>query len=234
MADGTAGLTSLDKDGNAVTSGSVDANFTVMDKLTNQIFVYFYGDVDGNGAGLITEQDPNGIGNQNRDTGGYHSGLDWDLYIQPLTPSAGQDDKWNTTDDVNTPTALNTALGVVINSSAKTHEFSASFAGYGNWNEANINASSHALMNSNTSRLASLEELLSVYAANFSNTIVGSVEPITPESATSTPQQNKPGPWPFYSWSADPTPSGHAATINDFGFGLDSQNSAIFSAVVVL
>ena len=83
-------------------------------------------------------------------------------------------------------------------------------------------AGNHAQWNSNTSRLASLDELMALYAANFgadtggggaaANT-VGAIQAITDTSSFNgyvAKEDNRPGGWANHLWSSAPTPSGHA------------------------
>lgn len=231
VADGTAGATSYDKAGNAVAAGSVAANFSVQDKVTGDVFVYYYGDLDANGIGLWTQLDSGDSASNvdvvttDRDADDNGFG-DWDYY--------------NTTGvALGTPsTTGNTALGFVTNIQAQVWEFhmgKASASSF-SYDTAISNAGDHTLWNSNTSRLGSLEEMLALYAANFgadtggggaAANIVGAVQPITDTSSFNdyvATEDNRPGGWTHVTWSSAPTPSGHANLYLYNGYATDTPD----------
>ena len=206
--------------------GTVAHNYSVQDAVTGDVFVYYYGDPDGNGVGLWTQLDSGDTASNvsavttDRDSDGDGRG-DWDYY--------------NTTGVVTgtETTVANTALGVVSNIAAQTWEFhmgkpyDVAGNGYGAGDymvqsAATANSGDHALWNSNASRLPSLDELFALYAANFradaggggaaANT-VGAIQALTDTSSFNgymAAEDNRPGGWATHIWSSAPTPSGHA------------------------
>jgi len=212
VADGTAQST----DG-----GSVAKNYSVQDAITNDVFVYYYGDPDGVGVGLWTALDN---GDTNLDAtkvttdkdglGGAQPYGDYDYYASALSNATAV-------------TASNTALHLTTNISAKTWEFH--MANQENvqktWDEANTAATDHASIGSNTSRLASLQEMIALYAANFGGSnggdntegskTVGAIQPMdnTTSSFERTPtaaEDNRPRGWDHDGWTTAPVPGGHA------------------------
>jgi hypothetical protein len=193
----------------------VSQNFSVQDKLTNDVFVYYFGDPDGAGVGVWTEMD-NGDSasntgiittNKDNDTPGFG---DFDYYNNP-TANANA---------ASTPaTASNTALHLVTNISAQIWEF---HMGANNnlvsWSTANAQATDHGLWGSNTSRLASLAEMVALYAVNFGGNNAGgnTVHALQPMSnvggtnAYADDEVNSPVGWGPGLWTAASTPSGHA------------------------
>ena len=205
----------------------------MQDKVTGDVFVYYNGDPDGNGIGLWTLLDSGDTASNvsavttNRDVDGNGWG-DWDYY-NTIGVTTGTE-----------TTVANTALGVVSNIAAQTWEFhmgksyDATGDGYGAGDymvqsAATANAGNHSLWNSNTSRLASEDELLALYAANFgadtgggaaAGNTVGAIQAITDTSSFNgytAGEDNRPGGWAYGLWSSAPTPSGHARIYLDTG-----------------
>jgi hypothetical protein len=203
-------------------TGLVSQNFSVQDKLTNEVFVYYFGDPDGAGVGLWTQMDNGdsasntGINATNRDNDTPGFG-DFDYYNNP-TANANA---------ASTPaTASNTALHLVTNIGAQTWEFHmGTSSNPATWSTANAQATDHGLWGSNSSRLASLAEGIALYAANFGGNTVGEVQAITNVGSTNVynaSEDNRPGGWDDLMWTAAPTPSGHAplalgvGNVNDY------------------
>ena len=199
-------------------SGLVTQNYSVQDKVTGDVFVYYHADPDGNGVGLWTQQDAGGdtatntgAVTTNRDADGNGWG-DWDYYNTTGVATGTE------------TTAQNTALGYVTNLAAQTWEFhmGKNSASTATWSAANASATDHTAWNSNTSRLASEDELMALYAANFgadtgggagSANTVGAIQAITDTSSFNgytTTEDNRPGGWAIGLWSSAPAPSGHA------------------------
>jgi hypothetical protein len=220
-------------------TGLVSQNFSVQDKLTNDVFVYYFGDPDGAGVGVWTQMD-NGDSasntgiittNKDNDTPGFG---DWDYYNNP-TANANA---------ASTPvTASNTALHLVTNIGAQTWEFHMGTNGSNiAWSTANAQATDHGLWGSNTSRQASLAEMIALYSANFGDNnatgnTVGAVQPISNVGSTNVyvnAEDNRPGGWIGNMWTAAPTPSGHARLILSVGYVDDNPdaNASIVSAVL--
>jgi len=199
-------------------SGTVAQNYSVQDAVTKNVFVYYYGDPDGNGMGLWTTLDvPEG--NTDRDAGTAIVG-DWD-YFNSTGQAVGTES-----------TVQNTALGYVTNIQAQVWEFQmALFDGLDNTIDstdaisataAKALAGDHTEFNSNTSRSASFEEMIALYAANFGGNsagggvagrTVGNVQQMTDTTAFNgyvASEDNRPGGWAYDMWSGSPTPSGHA------------------------
>jgi hypothetical protein len=232
---------------NSSHTGLVSQNFSVQDRLTRDVFVYYFGDPDGAGVGLWTELDNGdsatngGIVNLNKDNDPHGLG-DVDIHNNP-------------SDHVNaasTPaTVNNTALHLVTNISAQTWEFHAGGSGTdnfgGNWSGANARATDKGLWSSNTSRMLSLAEAVALYAANFGGDIggggapavtVGSLEPMSNLNSNnnyfSAAEDNRLGNFPPIFWTAAPTPSGHAAMGMAFGHIGDNQDVRLLNYIAVL
>ena len=183
-------------------TGTVEQNYSVQDKVTGDVFVYYYGDPDGNGVGLWTRLDSGdsasngGVVTANRDA----DGNGW-----------GDLDYYNTTGIATgtESTTANTALGMTTDMAAQVWEFHMGKSSASAYTQANAAtaAGDHTAQGSNTSRLASQDELLALYAANFgANTggggaaanIVGAVQPITDKSSFNSyvaTEDNRPGGW---------------------------------------
>jgi len=198
-------------------TGLVSQNYSVQDKLTSDVFVYYHGDPDGAGIGLWTALD-NGDSASNQglvttdQDGNTTFSDDFDYYN---TPAAN-------TNAVTTPvTPSNTALHWVTDIAAQTWEFHmGTNNNYETWDVANAQATDHTLWGSNSSRQASLAEAVALYAANFGGdgstrtpNTVGAVQPMSNAGSTNgyaAVEDNRPGEWGNALWSAAPTPSGHA------------------------
>lgn len=206
-----AGRLFLVASGTAV-SGSA-TNFSVQDRLTKDVFVYYFGDPDGNGVGMNTSLD------RRASDGSIDTAVDDRIAIlnRDGSPGGGDVDYYSSSTAFNSlaaVTADNTALRFVTNMASQTWEFhmgrkeeSGTFA------QGDGKAADHSLWGSNTSRLVSLQELVALYAANFqANGTVGPVEPISNRSSTQSPngENNQPSGWSVFYFSAAPTPSGHA------------------------
>jgi hypothetical protein len=204
-------------------TGLVSQNFSVQDKLTNDVFVYYFGDPDGAGVGVLTQMDNGDSGsnpdiiNTNKDNNILFP-ADWDYYNNPAANANA----------ASTPaTASNTALHLVTNISAQTWEFHmANNSNQVIWTTADAQATDHSLWGSNTSRQASLAEAVALYAANFggnnaSGNTVGAVQPMSDVGSTNLyadAEDNRPGGWANSMWTAAPTPSGHARMNHHNGF----------------
>ena len=222
-------------------TGTVAQNYSVQDKITNDVFVYYYGDPDGAGIGLWTElDDGDSASNQstvstNKDGNTVFSS-DWDYYNNTVDNTAA----------VTTPvTASNTALHLVTNMAAQTWEFHmGANSNRATWDVANAQATEHTLWGSNTSRQASLTEAIALYAANFGGdgstrtpTTVGAAQPMSNAGSTNdytAVEDNRPGGWDSYVWSAAPTPLGHAPLRLNHGFVYDSPDAGNFRVSAVL
>ena len=230
-------------------TGLVSQNYSVQDKVTGDVFVYYYGDPDGNGVGLWTYLD---AGDTATNVSAVATNRDADAN------GWGDRDYYDTTGVTlgTETTAANTALGIVTDIAAQTWEFhmgkpyDAAGNGYGAGDymgqaAAATLAGNHAQWNSNTSRLASLDELMALYAANFgadtggggaaANT-VGAIQAITDTSSFNgyvATEDNRPGGWAGNLWSSAPTPSGHAylslvlGGATDFPDAVDTYVSAV-------
>lgn len=240
----------VDTDGNAsqngaeasrlflVASGTAQSgtttNFSVQDRLTKDVFVYYFGDPDDKGVGMNTALDR--AANGSIDT----AENDSVVVLNRDSPTNGRDvdyysniSAFNSLADV---TAGNTALRFVTNMASQTWEFhmgrkeeSGTFA------QGNGKAADHSLWGSNTSRLASLQELVALYAANFqTNGTVGPLESISNRTSTESPdgENNQPSGWSTLYFSAAATPSGHAlielneGVIADFRISLSTVGTA--------
>jgi hypothetical protein len=220
-------------------TGLVSQNFSVQDKLTNDVFVYYFGDPDGAGIGLWTMMD-NGdsasnraINTTDRDNDTAFTG-DWDYYNNPTAHANA----------ATTPaTVSNTALHLVTNIGAQTWEFHIGTNGANvNWSNANAQATDHGMWGSNTSRLASLVEAVALYAANFGDNnatgnTVGAVEPMSNVGSANAyvdAEDNRPGGWAIGMWTAAPTPSGHALLYPFYGavFDIVDGNGSSLTAVL--
>ncbi len=214
-------------------TGLVSQNHSVQDKLTSDVFVYYHGDPDGAGIGLWTALDngdsASNLGLVTTDQDGNNSfSSDRDYYN---TPAAN-------TNAATTPvTPSNTALHWVTDIAAQTWEFHmGSNTDYANWDEANAQATDHTLWDSNSSRQASLAEAVALYAANFGGdgstrtpNTVGAVQPMSNAGSTNgyaDVEDNRPGGWDGYLWSAAPTPSGHALLDLYFGVVYDFRDTS--------
>jgi hypothetical protein len=217
VASGTAMKNSTDALGSPVTG--LAANFSVVDPITGKAFVYYYGDPDGaNGLGSAwTQVDPYDssriVNRSNTGEGVFAS--DWDYWSSSAANTA-------------TPSPSDYALGIErINIAEKVWEFAALKPASGalNWTEANAQALNHTSTGSNTSRLASLEEAVALYAANFGQDngsfsgfqrVVGVVQPLTESvnssSVIANAEWNSPLGWSSVSnhyWTNTASPSGY-------------------------
>ena len=238
VASGTAGTTSYDKNGTIVSNTAVAGNFSVQDKISKNVFVYFNGDVDATGIGMMTQQD---VGDSASNQGSVLTDRDAD-------PSGwGDGDLYNTTGvAVGTQaTVTNTALGFVTNLSAKTYEFAAAQIGNtpSDWSTAQTTAGNHVTTNSNTSRMMSAEELLALYAANFGGdtratpNLPGAVQPNSNKiqyDVYTTSEDNTPSGWNTAFWSSSSSPSGHIYQHLYQGYSVESKDSMTLSVAAVL
>jgi hypothetical protein len=215
-------------------TGLVSQNFSVQDKLTNDVFVYYFGDPDGAGVGLWTQLDNGDNGNNseivitNKDNDSLGSG-DWDYYNNPSAHANA----------ASTPaTASNTALHVVTNISAQTWEFHTGTNGAGqNWSNANAQATDHGLLGSNTSRLPSLAEAVALYAANFGGNnaggnTVGTIQPMSnlgSNNIYSAVEDNRPGVI-HGMWTFAPFPLGKAQMNLSQGLITDNHEATFAAA----
>ena len=224
--------------GTALTTDTGQAlqNYSVQDRPTGNVFVYFYGDPDGNGIGLWTLLDNTdtasnpGVSTADRDGLSLNSNADWDYYNAGTVLAGTQ------------ATTGNTALGFVTSIAAQVWEFqmgqSASTAM--NWSTAKTWAGNHTDRGSNTSRMASLAETLALYAANFAGgNTPGAVEAMTSLTSTTTTtvagENNAPGGWTGTNiWTAAPTPSGNAVVSLSLGHVLDDLGTATYNVAAVL
>jgi hypothetical protein len=220
-------------------TGLVSQNFSVQDKLTNDVFVYYFGDPDGAGVGLWTMMDNGdsasnyGINTIDKDNDTVFTG-DWDYYNNPTAHANA----------ASTPTtSSNTALHLVTNIGAQIWEFHMGTNTIpASWTTANTQATDHGLWGSNTSRLASLAEAIALYAANFggNNAIGNTVGPVQPMSDVGSTnlyvdaEDNRPGAWSYGVWSAAPTPFGHARPYLSYGGVFDDPDAFLFFASAVL
>jgi hypothetical protein len=230
MQAGEASRLFLVASGTAQTSdtGQVGQNYSVQDRPSGNVFVYFYGDPDGNGIGLWTRLDNGdtaanpGTALTDRDGATLNSIVDWDYY-NATGITAGQQ-----------ATTANTALGFVTSIAAQVWEFQMgqSSASDQTWSAARTWAGDHTARGSNTSRMASLAETLALYAANFGGSgsvnTVGAVEAMSNSTSTTTAdgENNAPGGWGNNIWTAAPTPSGNAVVSLISGHVLDELGSA--------
>lgn len=179
VASGTASLSD---------TGTAAQNFSVQDAVTKDVFVYYYGDPDGAGVGLWTQLDKGdsannpGIVTTDKDKNPAFSS-DWDYYNNPAANANA----------ATTPvTPGNTALHLVTDIAAQNWEFHMASRGtWEHWDLANSQAADHSAFDSNTSRLASLQELVALYAANFSDStgggsIAGAIQPMSNLGSTSS------------------------------------------------
>jgi hypothetical protein len=211
-------------------TGLVSQNYSVQDRPSGNVFVYFYGDPDGNGIGLWTRLDNGdtaanpGTALTDRDDLNLGTGADWDYYNATTGITAGTQ-----------ATTANTALGFVTSIAAQVWEFQMgqSSASDQTWSAARTWAGDHTARGSNTSRMASLAETLALYAANFGGSgsvnTVGAVEAMTNLTSTTTAagENNAPGGWTGTNiWTAAPTPSGNALVSLSSGHVLDELGSA--------
>jgi hypothetical protein len=218
-------------------TGQVLQNYSVQDKITGNVFVYFYGDPDGNGIGLWTRLDNGdtaanpGTALTDRDDLNLGTGADWDYYNATTGITAGTQ-----------ATTANTALGFVTSIAAQVWEFQMgqSSGSDQTWSAARTWAGDHTARGSNTSRMASLAETLALYAANFGGSgsvnTVGAVEAMSNSTSTTTAagENNAPGGWGNNIWTAAPTPSGNAVVSLISGHVLDELGSAVYRVSAVL
>lgn len=230
VAAGTAQLT----DG-----GSIGQNYSVQDKVTGDVFVYYAGDPDGTGVGLWSMLNadaivPDGVGIYD------FQGVNY--YIHSANPS-------------DMPSNLAAHMSTAIDNqvwefhTAQTNQLA------GAWSDANFLSENHVLNGSNTSRLASLQEMVALYAANFgqndagsdggSNSHVpGAIQALSSTIANSgytSGNDNLPGGWPAFmdgweypAWVAATTPSGHALVSLTLGQLIDATNvNSAFVPVVL-
>ena len=215
-------------------TGQALQNYSVQDRPTGNVFVYFYGDPDGNGIGLWTRLDntdtasnPSAVATD-RDLATLNSNADWDYYNAGTVLAGTQ------------ATTGNTALGFVTSIAAQVWEFqmgqSASTAM--NWSTAQTWAGNHTDRGSNTSRMASLAETLALYAANFAGgNTPGAVEAMSNLTSTTTVagENHAPGGWTGTNiWTAAPTPSGNAVVSLSLGHVLDDLGTATYNVAAVL
>jgi hypothetical protein len=221
-------------------TGLVSQNFSVQDKLTNDVFVYYFGDPDGAGVGVWTQMDNgdsasnSGLVSMDKDNDS-RALIDWDYYNNPTDNSNA----------ATTPaTANNTALHMVTNITAHTWEFHMGVnSTLGDWSTVNAQAADHVLWGSNASRLASLAEAIALYAANFGGdgpaggNTVGSLQPLTDFGSSTSlvlpSEVNTPSGWGVI-WTAAPTPSGHARVSLHNGDVFDNPDVVIYSLTAVL
>ena len=212
-------------------------NFSVQDKLSNDVFVYYFGDPDGVGVGLWTQLDNGdsasnqGIITTNKDNDTLGVG-DWDYYNNPAA---------NANASVNPAAVNNTALHLVTNITGQTWEFHMGTNSIPvTWINANSEATDHGLWGSNTSRLASLAEMVALYAANFggnnaTGNTVGALQPMSDLGSTTTwvaAEDNRPGGWDAV-WTAAPTPSGHAHLSLSYGHVGDRRDADYYVSAVL-
>jgi hypothetical protein len=219
-------------------TGLVSQNFSVQDKLTNDVFVYYFGDPDGAGVGLWTALDNGdsasntGLVSIDKDN---DSGIsDWDFYNNPTAHANA----------ATTPaTASNTALHLVTNIGAQTWEFHmGTNSSLGNWITSYAIATDHGFWGSNTSRQASLAEAIALYAANFGGNnaggnTVGGVQPMSNVGSINGSfdnEVNRPGGWSDNVWTAAPTPSGNAQVYFYHGNIGDNPLSTVIPHAVVM
>jgi hypothetical protein len=222
-------------------TGLVSQNFSVQDKLSSDVFVYYFGDPDGAGVGFWTRLD-NGDSasnanivttNKDNDANGWG---DEDYFNNPSAHSNA----------ASTPaTASNTAMHLVTNIAAQTWEFHMGTNSNGaSWNTANAQATDHGLWGSNTSRQASLAEGMALYAANFggntaggTNSTVGSVQNLSSVGSNNgytIQEDNSPNGWGMMVWTAAPTPSGHTMLALSHGHAVDlSDQVNLFIAAIL-
>lgn len=236
VADGTA--TSSD-------TGLVSQNYSVQDKITQDVFVYYYGDPDGAGVGMWTAVDSGdsasntSLATTDRDLDANDWG-DLDYYNGIGFGHGASAVQANT---------ANTALHLVTNIGAQTWEFHMSQdASRTDWVSANTLATDHVAVGSNTSRLASLQELVALYGANFGQDVsgwvwspqshvVGAVQPVSNANSTdalAVNEDNTPGEWGYACWADAPTPSGHALFALSYGAISDASNAHLERVPVVL
>jgi hypothetical protein len=242
MQAGEASRLFLVASGTAQTSDTGQAlqNYSVQDRPTGNVFVYFYGDPDGNGIGLWTRLDngdtaanPGAVATD-RDGLNLGTGADWDYYNATGITAGTQ------------ATTGNTALGFVTSIAAQVWEFQMgqSSASDQTWSAARTWAGDHTARGSNTSRMASLAETLALYAANFggggtsssTGNTVGAVEAMSNSTSTTTAagENHAPGGWGTNIWTAAPTPSGNALVSLISGHVLDELGSAVYRVSAVL
>jgi hypothetical protein len=234
MQAGEASRLFLVASGTAQTSdtGQVGQNYSVQDRPSGNVFVYFYGDPDGNGIGLWTRLDSTdtasnpGAAATDRDGAALNSIVDWDYYNTGVTAGTQA-------------TTANTALGFVTSIAAQVWEFQMgqSASTVMNWSTAKTWAGDHTARGSNTSRMASLAETLALYAANFAGgNTPGAVDAMSNLTSTTTVagENHAPGGWGTNIWTAAPTPSGNAVVSLSLGHVLDDLGSAVYRVSAVL
>jgi hypothetical protein len=224
---------------NSSHTGLVSQNFSVQDKLSNDVFVYYFGDPDGVGVSMWTQLD-NGDSASNPGINTIDRDID--------TPGNGDIDYYNNptanANAASTPaTASNTALHLVTNIAAQTWEFHMGTNGSRvTWSAANAQATDHGLWGSNTSRLASLAEMVALYAANFGGNNEGgnTVDALQPTTNVNSinghvaDENNPPGGWLPLLWTAAPTPSGYARLNFGFGHFVDLPDTTLNDVSAVL
>jgi hypothetical protein len=137
--------------GTAISSdtGLVSQNRSVQDTASQTVFVYYFGDPDGDGVGLWTQADPVGVTDQYGDN---LCGGDWNCY------AAAQAEGYNLT----SANPQDAAMRLVTDIGAQVWEFAASPGAPMTWPDADAAAGNHTATNSNTSRLMSLQEALAL------------------------------------------------------------------------
>lgn len=209
------------------------SNFSVQDMITKDVFVHYFDDPDGKGVGITTLLDrrPNG------DIDTVNSTVI--VFLDRDGSGGGDFDYYSTNSAFNNNSAItagNSALRFVTSMESKTWEFHmGKKEESGTFEQGDAKAADHSLWGSNTSRLASLQELVALYAANFkADGTVGSVEPISNATSIGTEagENNTPSGWSTQYFSAASTPSGHAlmqfneGSISDFRNNLSSAGTA--------
>ena len=189
-------------------AGLVSQNYSIQDTITNNVFVYYYGDPDGEGLGIWTRFDkdepviPNYSIDSDMDSTRW---LDWDYYNTPGLPFGTQ------------ATVENTAMGYVTSVAPQIWEFQMAPSNIRYLSTvAESVAADHVFWNSNTSRMPSAEEMLALYAANFGGDLgghgwpsgpastVGNIQPMTDESTNNKYtdiESNRPGGFLADYWS---------------------------------
>lgn len=257
---GEASRLFLVSSGTASTSdtGTVAQNYSVQDKISKEVFVYYYGDPDGAGgvsmstrhdaiknATGITSDLAGTLGNtvyNDKDINGGTS--DNDYYAFPITRIADS--------ALPAVTASNTALHLVTNIPAKVWEFHAGmfgkeidpYAAGSTYSEIDAALTDHVKTGSNTSRMGTLEEMIALYAANFQggnanaplSVNVGALQPISNATSARTisGEFNSPVGWQGSAWTPAPTPAGHAVVDFSRGTLSDNWDSLVGGGVAVL
>ena len=228
--------------GTAQTSdaSSLAKNYSVQDKITGDVFVYYTGDPDGGGTGLWTTLNANSIPAGN---GGIYDGSGWNYYLNASSSDGS---------------AANLAAHLLTSVNQQVWEFHVAQLGQlaASWGEADFAAANHQLTKSNTSRLPSLNEMLALYAANFGQASAGSestnasthlpgavqaMDSVVANTGYMPSNDNLPGGWTWslsdweYShWTAAPSPSGHVLASLTLGQLIDSTNNQLGFVTAVL